>query len=81
MILKFSPFLFDSEYAWKQVINDPTYRYDMPISAFMLIYNRYRTESNNQTMKIVTSGADIFEQLEYSVSNTEPKKLKRQVQF
>ena len=72
----FLPFLFDSEDTWRQAINDPDYRYDMPVSLFMLIYSRYRIETTTTNANIAFSATEIFKPLEYSTPVKETKKAK-----
>lgn len=42
--LRFMPWLFDSNEAWEQTINDPRYTYDMPFIEFLKLYQEYRNK-------------------------------------
>ena len=44
-MLVFYPYLFDSKEAWEKTISDANWRYDMPMSEFMVIYDRYKNKA------------------------------------
>jgi len=41
----FYPWLFDDKGTWQQVIQDPRWNYDLPMSKFMQLYNEHHRSS------------------------------------
>lgn len=41
--------LFDDKEAWEKTIRDPKWSYDLPLAAFMEIYQKYRNTSHAKT--------------------------------
>ncbi len=52
---KYIPWLFDSRDAFEKTVNDSRYRYQMPFSQFMAIYNEYRRGIKATNIEILSS--------------------------
>lgn len=60
-MLTFYPYLFDSKDAWEKSVSDINYRYDMTLTQFMVIYNKYRITNQSKNTKEHQWSSSTFE--------------------